>query len=282
MDTNYNNEYANSITKEIPINEKILIVYGIKFILFYTALWISFFVGLFYFYQEWHLLLISYLLYITIGVMGIEVGIHRYYSHRCFKLSKIKELFLDATVWLSSAHAPLPYSYIHRIHHLRADAPDDPHPTVARDGRLKHFVNTMLLKTDPNVGELIHWNLIVKDLLTAKHQFFMNWAIPLLFLLHVIVFLVSPVAWFYFLVVPQIIMFLTNGLTNLIGHSPTWFTSYKVVESPDISTNNIIMNFLVPGTGTHNLHHYDPTLWFLQRKWYEFDLAGYYVKLIKD
>ena len=49
----------------------------------------------------------------------------------------------------------------------------------------------------------------------------------------------------------------------------------------DTSVNNPILGVLVWGEGWHNNHHANPGDWRFGQKWWQIDVAGYLIRLVK-
>ena len=58
--------------------------------------------------------------------IGVVIGLHRYFSHNCFRTSRAFQFFL-ALCSASAFGDPIGFSGKHRLHHQRTDRWDDPH-----------------------------------------------------------------------------------------------------------------------------------------------------------
>ena len=72
----------------------------------------------------WVLAFVFYFLYLCIGN---NIGMHRYYSHRYFEMSKPVEYFVAWCAFMACLGSPLSYVNIHNVHHKHNDTELDPH-----------------------------------------------------------------------------------------------------------------------------------------------------------
>jgi len=63
----------------------------------------------------------------VLSCLGIEVGFHRYFSHRSFKANQWVETFLFITGCFSAQGPPMAWSSNHVHHHAHADQAGDTH-----------------------------------------------------------------------------------------------------------------------------------------------------------
>ena len=71
--------------------------------------------------------LLGFLWYQMIAIFGLSIGLHRYFSHKQFKTSKLFEVIVLLLVTFAGARSPLIWIGAHRIHHDNADTDKDPH-----------------------------------------------------------------------------------------------------------------------------------------------------------
>jgi stearoyl-CoA desaturase (Delta-9 desaturase) len=64
--------------------------------------------------------------------LTITCGMHRYYSHHTFKLSKLQERVLSVFSVLAVQGSPITWAAVHVAHHRYVDSPLDPHPGAGR------------------------------------------------------------------------------------------------------------------------------------------------------
>ena len=69
-----------------------------------------------------------------------------------------------------------------------------------------------------------------------------------------------------------------GGLINNVGHTIGW----QDYPSKDTSVNNPFLGVFVWGEGWHNNHHANPNDWLFGLKWWQIDVAGYLIRLVKQ
>jgi len=84
------------------------------------------------------LLWISSAVYL-IQMFGMEVGYHRYFSHRSFKTSRLFQLALALMAMSAGQRGVISWAATHRVHHKRSDTLLDPHSPVARSTWYAYF-----------------------------------------------------------------------------------------------------------------------------------------------
>ena len=218
-------------------------------------------------YGNLWLLVASLIAYSLIAHMGIEVGLHRYFSHRSFKTTKFWHYVMLILGSLNCFGPPLVWVGVHRKHHAASDTDDDPH------GNQSAWMIWLTLWKPFNV-EVKY----VKDMLRNKEHlimykyyflfigfvwlslFFINWQLP--------IFLIS---------IPSVLSFHSTGLVNTLCHSK----GERLYETNDNSYNNKWVNVITLGSGLHNTHHAFPSSWDTRRKKWDIDLSAIIIKYIK-
>jgi hypothetical protein len=56
-------------------------------------------------------------MFYSYSILGISMMLHRYYSHKSFKLDNLAKWFYTVFAVLAGRGSPLGWVYIHRIHH---------------------------------------------------------------------------------------------------------------------------------------------------------------------
>ena len=70
-----------------------------------------------------------------------------------------------------------------------------------------------------------------------------------------------------------------SRLSNWIDHNPKFGT--QADKSKDQSHNVWWWSLLTFGEGWHNNHHLYPGDYTFKKKWYEFDMSGFIIQLIR-
>lgn len=199
------------------------------------------------------------------GIIGINVGLHRYYSHQSFKTTPFKENILLWSTILTSVGSPAMWCSIHRMHHSSSDTDSDPH--------------------DPSYGKLKTWFGIWKPMNIPKRFIVPFLKTPQLKLIHANYFLFSYVlliglmlidirlsAFVY--AIPAIGCFHGAQSIGVLPH--LW--GYRRYNTNDKSHNNWLASILALGEGWHNNHHANPGRWYQGETWWEIDPPAFAIK----
>lgn len=76
---------------------------------------------------EWYWWVVSFVFYFLYLCIGNNIGMHRYFSHRYFTMSKPVELFVAWCAFMPGLGSPLSYVSVHNIHHRHNDTAQDVH-----------------------------------------------------------------------------------------------------------------------------------------------------------
>ncbi|MBU2501444.1 acyl-CoA desaturase [bacterium] len=223
-------------------------------------------------------------------VLGIELGYHRYMTHRSLKMKPfLKKLMIIAGA-MNADGPPLWWAAIHRRHHLHSDNPGDPHsPNTPHRGFAGwwHAHIAWMLKPEHTAAET---EAYAKDLLRDKDIL----RIDRMFLFWILVGLLVPAvigglgtgtlhgAWTGFIWGGLVRMCLAQhalwwGIVTLchtIGTRP--FTT------TDLSRNNVLVAILFLGDGWHNNHHAFPASAKVGLRWWEFDPTWWVIAPLKS
>ena len=203
------------------------------------------------------LFLAAYLL----NVYYISVLYHRGLTHGAVRLRPFtRAVVVHTGNWVTGLD-PKGWSCMHRLHHLHADTPLDPHSPT------HHGLLPLMLVQLRSYNRILV-KLIKKDAATMRVvqdlDFDVNWlnrrglwALP--YLLHAAVALALGLfanAWllgaaYYFGMMSHPIQ---GWMVNALGHR----FGYRTYATPDDSRNNTLVALLVFGEGYQNNHHHRP------------------------
>ena len=226
-----------------------------------------------------------------LSVLGITVGFHRQFTHRSFQTTRTIKIIL-ATLGSMAAQGPLLFwAAVHRHHHACSDQPGDPHsPTLHEEG----LMNSLRSFWHAHVGwmfspEVSDWALYVPDLLKDRTIFKLHRLYPVWVLLG--------------LAVPTLAGallagsfkgaaggFLWGGLIRItLAHHMTWSINSichlfgsRTFRSDDSSANNFWLAISTFGESWHNNHHAFPSSAFHGLRWWQIDLAGIVIRLLRN
>lgn len=204
--------------------------------------------------------------------IGVEVGIHRLFSHQAFTTPRWVEVML---MYLGTIAGQGPISFwviIHKgYHHPKADTEDDPHSPI--HGFWQSYIGWMLTK-DPagySPRSSIH---LLRD---PAQRTFQYWYYPIIYGTVVCLYLVSPyLAGAYFMA--SALCLHQNLMVNWLCHKGT--IGYKSYPNSSNARNLPWLSPITWGLSLHNNHHHDPGSYTLSRKWWELDPASWVIKLV--
>lgn len=180
-------------------------------------------------------LLLSYIIYMTLALIGITRGYHRYFSHTQFKTTPTIEILMLYCGLLCGVRSPLTWAGVHRMHHAYSDTPKDPH-SPKHIGKWRVFFSMYRIKTIPRK--------FIKDLLKNPRVMFFHRHGKTIWWAHVLVtyFIFGSIAiWINFLIVA--FSYIGYGVLNTFGHD---------LEGP---VNRLWINLIAPFEGAHENHH---------------------------
>jgi fatty-acid desaturase len=161
---------------------------------------------------------------------------------------------------------------VHRHHHSHSDTIEDPHSP-------RHQGWKVLF---PNYD--FTWNKwAVRDLLVNKfHLFLHQYYFLILALWALILTALFGIAGFVFLFsMPIVCQVWSSVLSNYVNHAQWVPFGYRNYNLKDDSVNNALLALITFGEGWHNNHHATPGRASFKRRWWEFDLTGSIINLVK-
>jgi fatty-acid desaturase len=214
------------------------------------------------------LLLISFLIYNLILIVGVSGGLHRYFTHKSFNTSKFWENVMLMTSVPATLGTPLTWIAGHRLHHAYSDTDKDPHSPNSVG-----FINSYV----HNWQELKVSSSIISDIMRNKTaRFIHNHYIKSLFIYAVVLYLIDPTVGIICYSIPAVFIFHVTGFVDSICH----MYGYRNSDTNDYSKNNTLINLLSVGEGLHNNHHGAPASPKFSVNKYEVDLTWYFIKMI--
>jgi stearoyl-CoA desaturase (delta-9 desaturase) len=211
-------------------------------------------------------------------IVSVTIYLHRHQTHLALELSPWVSHPMRFWLWLTTGMVTKEWVAVHRKHHRLCEQPGDPHsPQIHGIGRVLFggawlytnetrnrkdmdqygkgtpvdWIETNLYSRHPNLGYLL--------LLCVLTAVFHGWGI--------VMWLVT-IAW---------IPFWAAGVINGIGH----YWGYRNTDTRDCSRNIVPWGIIVGGEELHNNHHESPASAKLSRRWWEFDLGWFYIKLLE-
>ncbi len=213
-----------------------------------------------------------------ITIVCVTLYLHRGQAHRGITFHPILGHFMRCWLWLTTGMVTRQWVAIHRKHHRFSDNPGDPHsPHVF--GIWKVLFKGALLyhsaSKDPAMiaayGQGTPQDWIERNVYSPHSRV----GIFLMLLINVALFgnwgvLVWGIQMIW-------IPFWAAGVINGIGH---WW-GYRNGETKDNSRNISPWGIIVGGEELHNNHHLEPGNPKLSRRWFEFDIGWFYIKMFQ-
>jgi len=218
------------------------------------------------------LILLGYFLY---GCLGIVVTYHRQLTHDSYKTNPLLTKIFSVLGCFAGTGSPLAWVAIHINHHLKSDKPDDPHSPLYKGIKIfsLDYVN--------EVNNDTKWRM--RKLVTDTFQQFLHrYYFAIIALYSTVLFIIGGF-WLmvFFHWTPALITGLMSNVVNYVGHKPNWLGGYRSHNLNDQSTNNWLWSVPSWGESWHNNHHRFPKNAYFGNKWWEIDISGLIIKLIK-
>jgi stearoyl-CoA desaturase (delta-9 desaturase) len=221
-------------------------------------------------------------------VWGVEVGLHRHYSHRAFKAHWTVRGALGILGSMAAQGPVLFWVSIHRRHHAHSDRPGDPHsPYYDGEGRplgpsLLHAHVGWLFETDGADLASYAPDVLRDRLAFALHRTYPVWVVAGLALPAAIGGAITG-TW-----LGALSGFLWGGLVRvLLVHHATWAVNSlchtvgdREHATRDHSTNNLWLILPSLGGSWHNNHHAYPSAAINTTHWWQADPSGWTINLL--
>lgn len=219
------------------------------------------------FYFNLFFLLIGIFFYFLFLGLGVNIGLHRGFSHSTLEPESILGRICLFFSVLCCMGKPTDWILVHRFHHQYADTDLDPHSPLIQ-GTWSVFSNQWSLPKSLPLRQLVNLRKKLKENSTFNLYDKYYWFI--LFSYCSILFLVGGFTFVvYFWSFPSILALLATSLVNSFCHN-----------SRGETVNNSIVSFLTLGEGFHQTHHLNPKKIYFSN-WKAFDLSGLIFKLIR-
>jgi len=246
--------------------------------------------GIFFFpaFSPTPITLSIFLVFFLLNIIGVMVGLHRYFTHRSFETSSLFRLLLG--IWGSWAmQGPIDrWVADHRRHHRYSDQPLDVHsPYWKNQAKISsgfmRFVHSHVLWMF--VGWPTDKGTYAKDTMSDPisrgcSQWYWALCATSLFLPAVVGYEVSGQdeairAFFWAGCFRVFLLHQFTWSVNSIGH----MFGGKAEKSRDEARDNIVLTFLVLGEGLHSYHHVHQSTAVNQPAY--LDLAGQFINLLE-
>jgi fatty-acid desaturase len=226
-------------------------------------------VGVAFYFNQLSLLVLAGVMGIVFSVVGINIGYHRYLTHRSFETYPIIDKILLTVGSLCLVGSPLGWAISHINHHAYADADGDPYSP----SRIKMW-DFLMTRFEP----VKHQRLGIKTLMRDKTAMWLhNNYYKTIVIYCIALALINPMLIIYCWAIPTVIVLYLLLLTNIVCH----LHGYRNHNTDDMSHNNIWISIITLGEGWHNNHHANPSKWHQGERWFELDPSSWIIRLIK-
>ncbi len=230
---------------------------------------------------EWSCFIFSYIT----GIMGVVIGYHRFFTHRCFDASKKMQYFIGILAQLAAQGSVLRWASDHRRHHAKTEKPGDTHspyfdswgkPMPKWRGMLNAHFGWCLDDTATDMA--IYGRGLVDDPVVM-------WCHRTKWFWYFVSVICIPALWGWVfghgssVIIGTVLIggFLRINLVlhavlavNSVGHR----YGYQRYKGRDMARNNWVLAILTLGDGWHNNHHEHPRSAFAGEAWWELDFCG--------
>lgn len=226
----------------------------------------------------------------VLTTIGLEIGFHRYFSHRAFQTTATLKIILAVLGSMAAVGHIIHWVSHHRSHHQDSDRSRDPHsPHINAEGQklglfhgLRHahfgwFINGEF----PNV--LIAKDLLRDPVLVRVNRLYLFWvflgfAIPAVLggvFLGTWLGVLQGILWGGFVRVFLVhhAFWSINSLCHVFGSRP--------FDTGDRSTNNVWLAIPTMGESWHNNHHAFPYSAIVGLEWWQIDPSGWVIRALQ-
>ena len=211
---------------------------------------------------------LTFIMFFVYGCLGATVTFHRLLAHRSWRSPRWFYIFGTIAGTLSMIGSSLAWVSLHYDHHKHTDKQQDPHSP--KYNLLSAYLGGMFV--EPNMRRVTH--LLRDPLHIFLHKYYTAIHISLLCLL----MLINPFLAVSLYLAPVALVLIFGGAVNLFCHK----YGYKNFDTDDLSKNNLILGYCMWGEGWHNNHHANPANSYLGRKWWELDISGLIIKILRS
>ena len=256
--------------KELRLNQKILLLQLTNFFL----LIISFIYVTITVEYYWYVL--SVLVWFIYCPIGCGLTLHRLLTHRSFEVNSWIENLLSIVSVFSTLGPTIAWVALHRIHHKKSDTQYDPHTSYINKKfsfkKASKVIIGYLEKTD-NIQIKFVSDLLKKPI----HRFIFNNYFKIILGYIIVLGFINPLLIIFAYAVPAFLTIIVVGLVNVLGH----YHGYQTYNIDDFSSNSWIANIISFGEGWHNNHHANQTNSYTGEEWWEWDIIGNIIDIIR-
>lgn len=214
---------------------------------------------------------VSLFAFLYFGVVGVNISLHRYFSHSSFATSRFGYWILLVSSFFPMLGSPAAWGSVHVYHHIHSDTDKDPHSPKNAGMLGAWFTDWPNMKIPLSIFKYFARD---KNVLWMHRHYF-----KLIAAYVFILFLINPALVVFFFAIPAVGCFHGASSIAVIPHLNK-FGNYRNHETRDNSQNSFIAWVLSLGEGWHNNHHNNSRKYRQGEKWWEIDPSAWIIKNI--
>ena len=222
--------------------------------------------------------LVLYIIIVThITSLCNTIYLHRGQAHKSIELHPVLSHIMRFWIWFTTFGVNTKqWVAIHRIHHSNTDVEKDPHSPVIFG--IRTFLYKGVYYYYKAIQDTFNVRLYGKGTPDDWIERKVYTPYPLLgaflfLLLNILLYGVWGVlAWFIMMIWLPLF---SGGVVNGFGH----YFGYRNFDTKDNSHNFLPASLFFVGEQLHNNHHDDPSNAKFSKKWFEFDMGYFWIKL---
>lgn len=224
---------------------------------------------------QWPLFLGTIFVWFVMFCIGIDIGVHRYFTHRSFKASPLGQWIMLLSFNISTVGSTLAWVGMHREHHHYSDTDKDPHSPVTDGSFLDRLKKASYVYFGVWQKYIAHPKYIGSLKRDPIHKFAHNYYILFILTYVGILSIFGLNAVIYLYCFPAVLVFHSASFIVVYGH----IFGKKTFDNNDHSRDSLLLHFITWGEGLHNHHHKYPSKYrFKDVPWYFFDLPGFIIE----
>jgi stearoyl-CoA desaturase (delta-9 desaturase) len=212
-----------------------------------------------------------------ITIIAVTLYLHRGQTHLGIIFNPIVAHFFRFWLWLTTGMVTKQWVAIHRKHHMMTDQVGDPH-SPQQKGILKVLFGGAFLYNTASKDEVMvqSFGKGTPDDWIEKNLYSKHSRLGIVIMLLIDLFLFGWTGLIVWGVQMIWIPLWAAGVINGLGH---WW-GYRNGITKDSSCNISPWGIIVGGEELHNNHHLDPANPKLSKRWFEFDVGYFYLKIL--
>jgi stearoyl-CoA desaturase (delta-9 desaturase) len=214
-----------------------------------------------------------------ITIACVTLYLHRSQAHKAVKFHPAIEHFMRFWLWFTTGMVTKQWVAVHRKHHRFCEESGDPHSPVHYGIGRVLFRGALLYHAASKDKEMVDtYGRGTPDDWIERHVYTPHSRLGIGFCLVFNVIVFGGVGAIIWAVQMLWIPFWAAGVINGIGH---WW-GYRNGSTQDQSRNILPFGIIIGGEELHNNHHLDAASPKLSRRWFEFDIGWFYIRVLQS